>query len=49
MENQINILNTRNAYLRQFQIAQLNLAMVLEEERINKPMKINKKKTRTHD
>jgi hypothetical protein len=49
MENQITILNPHNAYLKQFQIAQVNLAMVIEEERRRKRISNSRKKTRIND
>lgn len=38
-----------NSYLQQFQIAQLNLAKLLEEEPLLKRIKRNKKKITGHD
>jgi hypothetical protein len=38
-----------NAYLQQFQLAQLNLAKLIEEERLLKRIKKSKKRTITHD
>jgi hypothetical protein len=38
-----------NAYLQQFQLAQLNLAKLIEEERLLKRIKKAKKRTITHD
>jgi hypothetical protein len=49
MKNNIDTFCPRNLYLRQFQIAQLNLAIVIEEERVTKRLKNSRKKTRTND
>lgn len=39
MENKINLSPTANAYLKQFQVAQINLGKLIEEERMNKRMR----------
>jgi hypothetical protein len=47
---EINIrIGSGNAYLRQFQVAQLNLAKLMAEERMNKRIKSSKKKSSAHD
>jgi len=38
-----------NTYLRQFQVAQINLAKLIEEERMNKRLKSSRKKISTND
>lgn len=38
-----------NSYLQHFQVAQLNLAKLIEEERLLKRIKRNKKKITGHD
>lgn len=49
MENQITLINPRNGYLKQFQVAQINLAIVTAEERLTKRNKNTNKKIRTND
>ncbi|WP_165824142.1 hypothetical protein [Pseudochryseolinea flava] len=49
MENKITLINPRNGYLKQFQIAQINLALVTEEERLTRRIKNIRKKSRTND
>jgi hypothetical protein len=49
MKNNIMIAEPAHAYLRQFQVAQLNFANLLSEERPRKRIQSIKKKQRTND